>query len=207
MRKNSQLTLSRATTCAPIPAMQQPDYIEAILTNDRPVLTALYRQFFPMVLKMVRGTGGSEADAKDVFQESILVIFNLAKQPDFQLKSQFSTFLYGVAFNCWRGHRKKKSFSEVSIPEDATLIADESSEAGDDGKAEQQRLLYKAFAQLGDDCRAVLLMFFEHKTMKEIAEKMGYGSENYATRRKHTCKERLVELVKSYPEYRELRIR
>jgi RNA polymerase sigma factor (sigma-70 family) len=187
--------------------MKKPDYIEAILTNDRSVLVALYQQFFPMVLKLVQENFGSKADAQDIFQEALIVIFNMARKPGFQLQSQFSTFLYGVAFNCWRSRRKKKSFSEVRIPEDAALIPDEPTEVEAEGKTEQRLLLYRAFAQLGADCRDLLLMFFEQKTMLEIAEKMGYSSENYAARRKHMCKERLVELVKSYPEYRELRIR
>jgi DNA-directed RNA polymerase specialized sigma24 family protein len=66
-------------------------------------------------------------------------------------------------------------------------------------------LLYRAFARLGEDCRKVLLMFFDGKTMTEIAEKMGLSGENHAVQRKHRCKEQLVALVKSYPEYRELR--
>lgn len=185
--------------------MKQPDYIAAILTSDRPVLTALYRQFFPMIQKMVLENGGSAADAQDVFQEALGIILDRARQPGFQLTSQFGTFLYGIAFNCWRGHRKKKSFSEVSIPKDAALIPDDSSEAGD--KAELWQLFYRAFARLGEDCRALLLLFFEKKPMAEIAGIMGYAGENYAARRKHTCKKRLIELIKSDPEYDELHTR
>lgn len=187
--------------------MKQPDYIAAILTNDRLVLTALYRQFFPMIQNMILENGGSAADAQDMFQEALGIVLDRARQPGFQLTSQFGTFLYGIAFNCWRGYRKKKSFSEVSIPKDAALMPDDSSEAGGDGNTEQRQLFYRAFARLREDCRTVLLLFFNQKTMAEIAGIMGYASENYAARRKHTCKERLIELIKSSSEYHELRIR
>ena len=90
------------------------------------------------------------------------------------------------------------------ISEDAQYIADDLPEF-DHLKLERQSLFDKAFARLGEDCQKLLLLFFQKKPMDEIAVEMGFGSDNYAARRKHTCKERLVELVKSYPEFRELR--
>lgn len=181
-----------------------PDYITAILTSDRKLLPQLYRQLFPMVRDMVWKNGGSEHDARDVFQDAVMVVYNRAKQPGFQLTSQFSTFLYSIAWNLWRSRRKKKSTSEVMIPEDAQSIADEMP-AFDHLKLERQSLFDKAFARLGEDCQKLLLLFFKKTPMAEIAMEMGFGSESYAGRRKHICKERLVELVKSYPEFRELR--
>ena len=43
--------------------------------------------------------------------------------------------------------------------------------------------------------------------MKIIAERMGFGSEGYAKRRKGQCKDRLTELVKNDPAYKELKER
>lgn len=40
--------------------------------------------------------------------------------------------------------------------------------------------------------------------MEMIAAQMGYSSEGYARRRKHQCKERLIERIKSNPAYEEL---
>lgn len=188
--------------------MEQPavthEYTTAILTGDTKQLQQLYRQLFPMIRDMVWKYGGSEQDARDVFQDAVMVVFHKAKQPGFLLTSQFSTFFYGIALNVWRSRRKKKSNSEVMIPEDAQYIADDLSEF-DHLKLERQSLFDKAFAQLGEDCQRLLLLFFQKKSMDEIAAEMGFGSDNYAARRKHTCKERLVDMIKSYPEFRELR--
>ena len=186
--------------------MGQPDYIHAIQTNDRAVLEAMYRQFRPMLKKLVMDLGGTEEDAKDVFQEAVLVIFFMAQKPGFVLTSQFSTLFYSVARNRWLSQRKKKSYSEVIIPEAAEYIPDETPEPDSDDD-EQRILLYKAFAQLGGNCQELLLMFFENKTMAEIASKMGYANEKVAAKQKYVCKERLVELIQSTPEYKVLRIR
>lgn len=188
--------------------MAQPnlpqDYINAILKGESDQIARIYRQLFPMIRDMVWKNGGSDQDAKDLFQDAIMVVYQAAKKPEFKLTSQFSTYLYGIAWNLWRGRLKKKSNSEVMISEDAQYIADDLPEF-DHLKLERQSLFDNAFSQLGEDCQKLLLLFFQKIPMEEIAEKMGYGSPNYAPRRKHACKERLIELIKSRPEYRELR--
>lgn len=179
------------------------DYIAAILSGDHTLLRQLYRELFPMVRQMVRENGGTDDDAKDVFQDSLMVIHARAKEPDFQLTSQFSSFLYGIAYNRWRSRRKKKSNQEVTIPEGMEYTADGQPEFDHD-RLERQKLFDKAFAQLGPDCRELLLLFFQKTPMTEIAARLGFASDNYARKRKHECKERLFDLIKKHPEYREL---
>lgn len=179
------------------------DYVAAILSGDRTLLQQLYRELFPMVRKLVWANKGTEADAKDLFQDSLMVVLSKAKMPGFQLTSQFSTFLYGIAINLWRSQQKKKHHTEVTIPDGMEYISEPQPEF-DHKRLERQSLFDKAFAQLGDDCRELLLLFFQKKPMTEIAERLGFASDNYARKRNHICKGRLIELVKNYPEYREL---
>ncbi len=180
------------------------DFVAAILTGDRTLLPKLYQQLFPMVKSLVKKNGGTEEDAKDVFQDTVMVIYHKAKEPDFQVTSQFSTFFYSIAFNLWRSRRKKKSNQEVTIPEGMEYIADGQPEF-DHLKLERKTLFDKAFTKLDAGCRDLLLLFFQKTPMREIAERLSLASENYARKRKHTCKGRLIEIIKSYPEYRELR--
>jgi RNA polymerase sigma factor (sigma-70 family) len=183
-----------------------PDYIAAILQGDSTLLRQMYRAFFPMVKKLVGDLGGTEEDAKDVFQDAVMIVYEKARRPDFQLTSQFSTYFYGVCRNVWLNHLQKKSSSEVTIPADAKYMPDELPDS-DFEEAERRKLFDKAFAQLGEDCQKLLLLSFQNKdlSMKEIAKQMGYGSEGYTRRRKSQCKERLVELAKSQSGYNELR--
>lgn len=183
--------------------MQQTDFISAIKTGDRAGLTRMYTTIFPAIRKLVRDYGGSEDDAKDVFQDATIVIYEKAQRTDFELTSQFSTFFYGICRNLWMSRQQKKSASEVTIPEDAKYIADESSDLNY-LQVERGKLFYKALRQLGEDCQQVLQLFFQKTPMEDIAQTMGYASEGYARRRKSQCKDRLVELIKDSPEFSEL---
>ncbi len=185
--------------------MAQTDYLSAILSGDRLALEQLYREQFPIIRNLLREYGGSEADAKDIFQDAVLVMYKKAQQPDFQLTSQFSTFFYSVCRNLWLSRRSKKSAtSEVTISEDAKYTADETSPEAELLQVERDNLFWRAFRQLGEDCQKLLELFFQKLPMETIAVQMGFGSEGYARRRKLQCKDRLVELVKSNPAYREL---
>jgi RNA polymerase sigma factor (sigma-70 family) len=185
------------------PAVSETDYLSAILSGNRPVLTRMYAQLFPAIRKLIQDKGGAEGDAKDIFQDAVLVVYEKAQNPDFQLTSKFSTFFYGICNNLWRSRQQKKSASEVTIPEEAKYIAEEPPDIYL-LQIERDKLFYKALGRLGEDCQQLLRLFFQKMPMEEIARKMGFASEGYARRRKSQCKDRLVALVENDPEFPEL---
>ncbi|MFN0216688.1 MAG: RNA polymerase sigma factor, partial [Saprospiraceae bacterium] len=65
--------------------MEQSDYLSAILSGDRVALGSLYQQQLPVIRGLIRDYGGTEADAKDLFQDAVLLVYQKARQPDFQL--------------------------------------------------------------------------------------------------------------------------
>jgi RNA polymerase sigma factor (sigma-70 family) len=180
------------------------DYLSAIRDGDSTSLRKMYREISPLIRKLIGNNKGTEEDAKDVFQDAVIIVFDKASLPEFQITSQFSTYFYGICRNLWRNQLQKKSSTEVTISDDAKYISDETPGI-DFEKLERQKLYNKAFAKLAEDCQKLLRLFFEKVSMVEIAGQMGFGSEGYARRRKHLCKERLVNLVQEFPEYRELR--
>ncbi|MBC7774160.1 MAG: sigma-70 family RNA polymerase sigma factor [Phycisphaerae bacterium] len=183
--------------------MKEINYLSAIVSGDRSGITQMYAALFPAIRRLVQDNGGSEDDAKDVFQDAVIVLYEKAQKPDFQLTSKFSTLLYGVCHNLWRSRRQKKSNSELTIPDDAKYIADDSHEI-DLLQIERNKLFYKALRHLGKDCQILLELFFQKLSMNEIAQAMGFASEGYARVRKSQCKDRLVELIKSDAEFPEL---
>ena len=179
------------------------DYVAAIRNGDPILLRQMYQMLLPLISNLIEQNGGTEEDARDVFQDAVMIIYEKARQPGFQLTSQFNTFFYGICRNLWGNRLQKRSFSEVTIPKDIKYKEGDLPDMDFSG-LEQQKLFDKAFAGLGGDCQRLLLLYFQKVPMDEIASEMGYSSEGYARRRKFMCKERLTDLVKSYPEYLEL---
>lgn len=159
---------------------------------------------FPLVAKMVTGQGGTDEDARDIFQEATIVVYNKALSPDFSIDFQFNTYFTAVCRNLWLNLRNKKSRSDVTIGPDSKLFADSVNLELDYLTMERQQVFDAAFAQLGADCQKLMQLFFEKKSMSDIATEMGFASEGYARRRKFQCKDYLLELIKKQPKYLEL---
>jgi len=50
----------------------------------------------------------------------------------------------------------------------------------------------------------MLTLYSEGHTYEEIARRMSLKNESYARRKKYLCKEALMEIIKTDPEYQDL---
>jgi len=115
------------------------------------------------------------------------------------------TYFYAVCRNIWSNKWRKKAGKEVTLYDTMPLISDEDSEPILE-QSEAYFLYRKMFLRLGEDCQKVLRLYLRKVSMEKIMEQMGYGSVSYTKKRKFTCKEKLVSLIKSDRSYQELRM-
>ncbi|MCB0519201.1 MAG: sigma-70 family RNA polymerase sigma factor [Lewinellaceae bacterium] len=179
-------------------------YIKAILGGDPAQLREIYRSLFPMVRQLVKNNRGTDDDARDIFQEALFTIHDKASQPGFQLSSKFSSYLYGVSRNLWRNQLKKKYRQDVTILDEVTYMDD--AQLDIDFEATERRKLYERyFDRLEEKCRRVLTLYFQGKSMQEIAD-VEKISEVNARQQKSRCQKHLIESIQKDPLYRELRM-
>ena len=77
------------------------EVILGILNHSENVLKRLYLAYFPMVLQLIINNNGNEDDAKDIYQEAIIVLYNKVKGGDFELSSKLKTYIYSVCRRLW----------------------------------------------------------------------------------------------------------
>ena len=178
-------------------------YLKGIAQNDISVIKEIYKNSLPEVAKYVKKNSGSFDDAKDVFQEGILVVFKKVVNGQLNLTTDFHVFLYHVCRRIWLKKIKKTYGKEVTL--------DGLEEYGIEDNIEEQfiesrkwALFNQKFRLLAEECRKVLQMLFNGSSGKDIAETMGY-TEEYAKRKKYKCKIALTELIKNDPEFEAVR--
>ena len=182
-----------------------PQILDGIRRGDRQVLSELYREVLPGIKRLAVAAGLGPDDARDVFQDAVVVVFEKAEQPDFMLSSSFSTYFYGICRNLVGNRLKKKANRNVTIADDMKYREDDNSDMQTLLEAaERHRLFHRAFEQLGDDCRRLLELSFENTPPESIMATLGIPSNDYFRRRKYLCKEKLVQLVQSDPAFQEL---
>ena len=172
--------------------------IEGVRNQDDKILNWLYDNYFNTVKNHVLSNSGSDEDVSDVFQDTIIVLFNQITEEKLKLTSDLKGYFFGIARNVWSSHLRKKQKTvelEIDLPDE-----EETEEQYD---PTLERIVSRVFLKLKPDQQMVLNLFSEGLSYEEIASKMNLKNEVYARRKKYLCKETLLELVKEDPEYQE----
>ncbi len=161
-------------------------------------LTRLYQLHYPMVLHLVVNNSGSTDDAKDIYQETLIVLFEKVSAGDFELNCQLKTFLYAVAKRLWLKQLTRRGRSPLIR---ATQFEEEPADAVADDLADHLRRdqqfdqMAESLTRLGEPCRTLLEDFYiRHLSMQGITEKFGYTNTDNAKTQKYKCLARLRKL-------------
>ena len=171
--------------------------IIGIRNQDDKVLNWLYDNYFQSVKNHVLSNSGSIEDVSDVFQDSIIALYNQITEDKLNLTTDLKGYFFGIARNVWSAQlRRKQKTTDLKID-----LPDETTE--DQSDLVLERIISRVFQRLKSDQQMVLNLFSDGLTYEEIAEKMNLKNEVYARRKKYLSKEALLDLVKEDPEYQE----
>lgn len=145
-----------------------------------------------MIFKVSKMYVDHQEDREDLYQE---IVFQLWKSyQKFEGKSQFSTWLYRVSLNTALTFLK----SEKRKPDNAFLHENlDVAEELQDDKEVQLQLFYKAVHELNPIEKALIFLFLEGQSHKEIATNLGITEVNARVKLNRT-KEKLQQIIKNY---------
>ena len=139
---------------------------------------------------------GSEDDAKDIFQDAVLIFYKHVKTGKFNDEKEIAGFIFSVSRNLWINLAKKKK-RPVELTDEAVTIEEDNNIADHLITKELEEFVIRMFTLLGETCKTLLIYSIYHKmSMKEIMEKMKFTSENVAKTKHYKCKQRLIGIVK-----------
>lgn len=184
-------------------SLEEDFYLKGIAQNDFEVLQQIYKESLPGVQRYVTKNSGTPDDARDVFQDAIVIIFKKVSKQELVLTTRFNVYLFSICRRLWLKQLKKKWNKEVPF-ESKREFGFEDDFAETMLKSRKWELFNKYFQKLSEECQQALKLLFNGESSKEIAQKMGY-SEDYAKRKKYKCKIQLTDMVRNDPEYRALK--
>src|SRR6478609_217952 len=115
----------------------------------------LYSFYYPTIERFVKRNSGTSDDAKDVFQETIIVLLDKVPKEDFILTSSIKTYIMAVASNIWlkrlREARRSVAGSINSDP-DTTLENWELPEFKISDEDQQRNILQRIFHKMTKHC-------------------------------------------------------
>ena len=186
------------------PALNDEELLTGLANGSDEALTQLYRRYYPMVLNLITTNNGNEDDAKDIYQETLVVLYEKVRAGSFDLHSQLKTYIYAVGRRLWLKQLAQKSRYMVrDIDVDATDAGQVSDDLIDHEERNRQfELMTDSLERLGEPCRTLLEDFYiRHLSMQGITEKFGYTNADNAKTQKYKCLMRLKRLF--FAEYRQ----
>lgn len=171
------------------------EVILGILNNSENALKRLYVAYFPMVLQLIINNNGNEDDAKDIYQEAIIVLYNKVKAGNFELSSKLKTYIYSICRRLWLKRLTQLNRYGGDIRDfQEYLPVDDEIELHNDRDIQFNKM-QNALQLLGEPCKTIMEDFYIYnRSMQEICERFGYTNADNAKTQKYKCLQRLKKL-------------
>lgn len=180
----------------------QDQLIKAIQANNERVLKQLYKANFYKTEQYIIANSGSIADAKDIFQEAFVTVWENVQDNKFVPKNEsaLNGYLYTIAKNKWLNHLNSARYRKTNSVKNYTQTLNnknfiETDVFDEDEENNKINNFANAFDVLGDPCKKLLSVFYyDNKSLRDIS-KLFNITEASARNKKYRCLEKLKTLV------------
>src|SRR5688572_1499449 len=90
-------------------SMNEKEIFERIRKGDEKALEFLYKKYYRMMTKLVITNSGTEEEARDIYQDALVVFWQKATSGNLVLTSKISTYIYSICQNLWRKELDRKN--------------------------------------------------------------------------------------------------
>jgi DNA-directed RNA polymerase specialized sigma24 family protein len=168
-------------------------YNDDDLTRRKENFTKLYLNAFPVVASFISKRGGSLEQAKDVFQESLVIYYEMVIAKSKAIQVSEKAYILGIARHLWFQEQKREKLSDQT-----DFSTDEFAILGDEKEEISSEKILIFLETAGQKCMDILRAFYYDKlTLAKISERFGFASTRSATVQKYKCLEKVRDEVKN----------
>ncbi|MEO8961430.1 MAG: sigma-70 family RNA polymerase sigma factor, partial [Ginsengibacter sp.] len=174
---------------------QEEELLKGLAANNSNAIETIYRENYLAIQAFIIKNSGNPDDARDIFQEAMIVLFEKAKSGSFTLSCQLQTYMYSVSRRLWlKRLQKQNRFSqEIETLHEVVPVDDEIDTLEKTNR--DFNLMEDALLKVGEPCKSLLEAFYiGKKSMPEIAGSFGYTNADNAKTQKYKCLMRLKKL-------------
>lgn len=169
--------------------------LQGFANNDAKAIETIYKQNYNMVQALIINNNGSYDDAKDIFQEAMIALYEKTKSESFVLTCKINTYVYSVCRRLWlkRLQQLGKYSNQIENLEETVSVED-------DIEMQKKRnaefsIMERALASMGEPCKSLLEGYYLKKMdMQALAKEFGYTNADNAKNQKYKCLMRLKKM-------------
>ena len=169
--------------------------LEGLAVSEKKAVETIYRENYNMVQSLIINNNGSSDDAKDIFQEAMIVLYEKVRSGTFELNCQIKTFVYSVSRRLWLKRLQQQNRYAASNDSIEMVVAVEEDLEDHEQRNAEFEMMEKAINSLGEPCKSLLEAYYLQKqNMQVIAANFGYTNADNAKNQKYKCLMRLKKL-------------
>ncbi|HMG82303.1 MAG TPA: sigma-70 family RNA polymerase sigma factor [Ferruginibacter sp.] len=174
---------------------QEKQLLVGLAQNDKTAIEAIYRENYTMIQGFVLNNTGSVDDARDIFQEAMIVLYEKALSGTFELNCQLKTYMYSVCRRLWLKRLQHDQRFNTKVENLQETIPVEEELEDHDKKNTDFMIMEAAMHKIGEPCKSLLDAYYlQKKSMQEIATEFGYTNADNAKTQKYKCLVRLKKI-------------
>lgn len=169
--------------------------LKGLANNETKAIDTIYKENFGMVQALILNNNGTYDDARDIFQEAMITLYEKAKSESFVLTCQIKTYVYSVCRRLWLKRLQQMGrYGIIANGLEETVAVEEDLDIHEKRNAEFA-IMERALSSLGEPCKGILESYYlQKKDMNEIAKAFGYTNADNAKNQKYKCLIRLKKL-------------
>ena len=175
--------------------INEKDLLQGLARSERKAIETIYRENYNMIQSLIINNSGSSDDAKDIFQEAMIVLYEKVRSGSFELNCLIKTYVYSVSRRLWLKRLQQMNHYAPALEsmQDTVPVEDEIEE--NDRINNEFQAMDTAISSLGEPCKSLLEAYYlEKKNMQEIALSFGYTNADNAKNQKYKCLMRLKKI-------------
>ena len=163
--------------------------------SDKKAIETIYKENYNMIQSLILSNSGSTDDAKDIFQETMIVLYERVRSGTFELNCLIKTYVYSVSRRLWLKRLQQMNRYAPSLDGLHETVPVEEEVEEHERMNNEFEMMNKAIGSLGEPCKSLLEAYYlEKKNMQEIALSFGYTNADNAKNQKYKCLMRLKKI-------------
>lgn len=151
-----------------------------------------YEEVFPAVASFVSKQGGSFQDAKDIFQDALVIFYEKQVSGEINVRLSPEAYLVGITKHLWiKKFKTDLKFSSLDFLDRESSIEENYFESKSANK------LLTLLEVTGKKCLELLRsIYYEKQSMDEVSNTFGFSGSHSASAQKYKCIEKMKDKVK-----------
>lgn len=174
---------------------KEADLLRRLANNEKAAIETIYKDNYRLIQQLIVSNNGTEDDARDIFQEALIVLYQKARSGTFELNCQVKTYIYSICRRLWLKRLQQNRKFETPVDNFEEIVPVEEDVEAHAKTEKQYGIMRSALGKIGEPCKSLLEAFYIHnKNMTEISAFFGYTNSDNAKNQKYKCLMRLKKL-------------